>query len=240
MANPGTALIMGVGEGLGVALAKRFAAGGHAIAMVARDRDRLLPLADEISKTGAKVAAYSADTTDQDAVIAAFDQAETELGDIDVAIHNVNGRVVKSILEMEGPEFEGQWRAVCLGGMYVGREAAKRMVPRGAGSIFYTGGRGSRRAQSEFAAFAVAKFGARALAESMARELGPKGIHVAHFAIEATIAREPMLSRQPEAAAAEKFVDTAALAETFYQTHIQPRSCWSFEVDIRPWSEEFI
>jgi NAD(P)-dependent dehydrogenase (short-subunit alcohol dehydrogenase family) len=144
MSEAGTALIMGVGDGLGLSLARRFAAGGHAIAMVSRDKDRMQPFADEITQAGGTAIAYAADTTDQDAVIATFDQAEQQLGPIDVAIHNVNGRVVKSILEMEGPEFEGQWRAVCLGGLYVGREAAKRMLPRGQGSIFFTGGRGSR------------------------------------------------------------------------------------------------
>ncbi|MDA0240213.1 MAG: SDR family NAD(P)-dependent oxidoreductase, partial [Proteobacteria bacterium] len=228
-----------VGPGLGIALCDRFAAAGYNIAMISRDAANLEPFVEQVTKTGATATAYTADVTDQDAVIAAFDAAENDLGPVDIAIHNISGRVVKSILEMEGAEFEAQWRACCLGGLYVGREAAKRMLPREQGSIFFTGGRASRTAAAKFAAFAVAKFGVRALAQSMARELWPQGIHVAHFPVEATIAREPMITNNPELHKKGGMVATTSLAEQFYQTHIQPRDCWTFENDIRTWMDEF-
>lgn len=239
MAEGKTALIAGVGPGLGIALCDRFAAAGYNIAMVSRDAANLEPLRTQLSDREVAIQAYSADVTDQDAVIAAFNAAESELGPVQIAIHNINGRVIKSILDMEGPEFEGQWRACCLGGLYVGREAAKRMLPRKHGSIFFTGGRASRTAAANFAAFAVAKFGVRALAQSMARELWPQGIHVAHFPVEATIAREPMISNNPELHQSGGMVSTESLAEQFYQTHLQPRDCWTFENDIRTWMDEF-
>lgn len=240
MADQGAAVIVGVGSGLGIALCRRFAAAGHPIAMVAREADRLQSFAGELEATGAQVKAYPADATNEEAMITLFDAVENELGPVNIAVHNVNGRVVKSILEMESGAFEDMWRSVCLGGMHTGREAARRMVGRGQGSIFFTGGRGSRVGLDKFAAFAVAKFGLRALAQSMARELGPQGIHVAHFTVEATIDKEPFRSNNLELANDEGMVDTDALAEAYYQTHIQPRSCWTFENDLRPWREEFL
>jgi NAD(P)-dependent dehydrogenase (short-subunit alcohol dehydrogenase family) len=135
---------------------------------------------------------------------------------------------------------EGQWRAICLGGFLTAREAARHMLPRKAGTIAFIGGRGGRRGMAKFTAFAGAKAGVRSVAECVARELAPQGIHVAHFAVEATIGGEAARKRDPATAAADGLVDTAALAETVFQTHKQPRNCWAFEVDLRPWSEGFI
>jgi NAD(P)-dependent dehydrogenase (short-subunit alcohol dehydrogenase family) len=240
MSDPGTAIITGVGPGLGGALARRFAAAGHKVLMVSRNPDRLSPIADEITGAGGTARAHGADATDEAQVAELFDAAEKDFGPVEVAIHNAGFRIVKSILEMEADEIEGNWRNCCLGGFLVGREAARRMVSRGRGTILFTGGRGSRFAHSGFAAFAIAKFGVRALAQSMARELGPLGVHVAHFSVEGTIDNERVRAAMGDKLGPDGLIDTDALAEAYYQTHIQPRSCWTFEVDLRPWGETFV
>ena len=240
MLNPGTAILFGVGSGLGTALSRRFAEAGHAVAMVARDVEKLAPLAGEIMEGGGAVRVYAADAAQDDAVTRTFERAEAELGPVDVVVYNVGIRVHGPIMEQDTGEFEAVWRDSCLGGMIVGREAARRMVPRGQGSILFTGGRTSRSAGAGQAAFAVGKFGLRALAQSMARELAPQGIHVAHFIIEGGIDNEQSRKWSPEKVSLEDgLISTDALAELYLQTHRQPRNCWTFEVDLRPWHEPF-
>ena len=235
----GTTVVVGVGEGLGASLCRRFAAAGHPVAMAARDADKLAPLVREIDDGGGTAKAYAADTTEDDDVAQLFASAEADLGQIDIAIFNAGARYQASILDMPSDEFQNVWRTSCLGGMIVGREAARFMVPRGRGTILFTGGRPSRRAEAELAAFAVGKFGLRAVAESMARELAPKGIHVSHFVIESSIDNEPMRKRRPEKAAEDGLISKESLAELYYQTHCQPRSCWTFEIDLRTWQDPF-
>jgi NAD(P)-dependent dehydrogenase (short-subunit alcohol dehydrogenase family) len=239
-ADPKTALIVGVGAGLGSALARKFASEGYDLALAARNADRLAPLVAELEKTGVRAKAFATDATNEAAMAALFAEAEKALGPVAVAVHNVNGRVVKDLLDLSVAEFEQQWRAICLGGFLTGREAARHMMPRGKGTIVYIGGRGGRRGLAKFTAFAMAKAGVRSVAESLARELAPAGIHVAHIAVEATIGGERARQANPEQAAKDAFVDPAALAEVVYQTHIQPRNCWTFEIDLRSWSEPFI
>jgi NAD(P)-dependent dehydrogenase (short-subunit alcohol dehydrogenase family) len=235
-----TAVIVGVGVGLGTALARKFAQHGYNVALAARNGDRLAPLASELSKDGVTAKAYATDATSDESMKALFANAEKDLGPIAVAVHNVNGRVVKDLLDLSVADMEGQWRGICLGGFLTGREAARHMMPRGAGSIVFIGGRGGRKGLAKFTAFAGAKAGVRSVAECIARELAPAGIHVAHVAVEATIGGERARQTNPEQAAKDAFVDPDALAEVVYQTHMQPRNCWTFEVDLRPWSEAFI
>ena len=140
---------------------------------------------------------------------------------------------------MEAAEFEMIWRSSRLGGMIVGREAAKGMVARGQGTILFTGGRSSRRALAGWAAFAAGKFGLRAVAQAMAHELSPKGVHVAHMIIEGGIDNERTRELGNDKVGPDGLLATEALAEVYYQTHLQHRSCWAFEVDLRPWSEPF-
>ena len=234
-----TAVIVGTGSGLGAALARKFASQGFNLALSARNAERLAPLVKELEGKGVKARAFAVDATDEAGMKRLFADAEG-LGPVAVAIHNVNGRVVKDVLDLSVAEFEGQWRAICLGGFLTSREAARHMVQRGQGSIFYMGGRGARRGLAKFTAFAMAKAGLRSVAECLARELAPHGIHVAHFAVEGTIAGERVRQANPDQVAKDGVVDTAALAEVVYQTHTQPRNCWAFEVDLRPWSEPFI
>ena len=239
MPKLGTAVIVGVGADLGSSLCRRFAAAGHPIAMAARDANKLAPLIREIEERGGSAKAYTADATDEEAVAQLFCCAESELGQVEITIFNVGIRYQASILEMRSDEFQNTWRVSCLGGMIVGREAARAMVPRSCGTILFTGGIASRRADAELAAFAVGKFGLRAVAQSMARELAPRGIHVAHFIIEGHLDKEQHRKNHPQAAKDNGLVSTEALAELYYQTYCQPKSCWTFEVDLRPWKDPF-
>jgi NAD(P)-dependent dehydrogenase (short-subunit alcohol dehydrogenase family) len=239
MSELGTTVIVGVGEGLGASLGRRFAAAGHPVALAARDADKLAPLVNEIENNGGTAMAYAADAAEDENIANLFSSAEADLGPVDVAIFNAGARYQASILDMDSEKFQSVWRTSCLGGMIVGREAARLMAPRGRGTILFTGGRPSRRAEAELAAFAAGKFGLRAVAQSMARELAPKGIHVSHFIIEGGIDNQRMRKMRPEITAEDGLVSTVALAELYYQTHCQPRSCWNFEVDLRTWMDPF-
>lgn len=231
-----TALIVGAGPGLGTALAKKFAAEGYDLALAARNLDRVAQLAAELSKGGVTAKAFKVDVTSEEAMKALFADVEKSVGPIAVAVHNVNGRIVKDLLDLTVADMESQWRTITLGGFLTGREAARHMLPRGAGSIIFIGGRGGRRGMAKFTAFGSAKAGVRSVAECLARELAPGGIHVAHMAVEATIRGA---NANPDMVAKDAVVDPTALAEVVYQTHAQPKNCWTFEVDLRAWSEPF-
>lgn len=236
MANK-IALIVGAGPGLGTALAKKLTAEGYDVALAARNLDRVSGLAGELTKGATAAKAFKADVTDEASMKALFADVEKAMGPISVVVHNVNGRVVKDLLDLSVADMESQWRTICLGGFLTGREAARHMLPRGAGTIVYIGGRGGRRGIAKFTAFGSAKAGVRSVAECLARELAPSGIHVAHIAVEATIGGP---RANPEQVTKDAVVDPTALAEVVYQTHIQPRNCWTFEVDLRAWSEAFL
>ena len=243
MTAPGSVLILGVGPGLGASLARRFSTAGHPIAVAARDATRLAPLIDEITAAGGVARAYAADATDEGSVTSLVAAVENDLRPLDVAIFNASGRLRASILETETEPFVEAWRNACLGGMLLGREAARRMVPRGTGSILFTGATASTKGFAGSAGFAVGKFGLRALAQCMARELGPQGIHVAHFVIDGGIdnprTRERIAGTAPERMADDGLLSPDAIAESYYHTHCQPRSAWSHEIDLRPWRERF-
>ncbi|HZD26557.1 MAG TPA: SDR family NAD(P)-dependent oxidoreductase [Alphaproteobacteria bacterium] len=229
MAGAESCIVVGVGPGLGAAIGRRFAQAGHAVALAARHPERLAPIVQQIEGAGGSARAYGVDGTDEGQVIALFDQAEAELGPARVAVYNASGRVRKGIVEIGGEEFIGAWKRACYGGFLLGREAAKRMLPRGQGTILFTGATASVKAFPGSAGFAVGKYGLRALAESMARELHPKNIHVAHFVIDGAIGVDEGQSR----------LEPDAIAEAYYQAHAQHRSTWSWEVAIRPWVEAF-
>jgi len=230
MAEPQPAcVVLGVGPGLGASLVRRFAKAGYAVAASARDAYKLTDLVKEIELSGGRAMAYRCDAIAEKDVAELFVRAETDLGPVEVAVFNASGRVRKPIAEIEAQEFLDAWMRGCFGGFLLGREAARRMTPRGKGSILFTGATASMKGYANSAGFAVAKFGLRALAESMARELGPKGLHVAHFVIDGGIGRDEGDAR----------LDPDAIAETYYQTHLQARSAWSHSVEVRPWVEKF-
>ena len=236
------ALIAGVGDGLGGAVARRFAAAGFATVLVARSADRLERIADSIERAGGRGVAYGADLREEAAVEKLFDDVEAEVGTISVAVFNAGANYRNSILDTPADMFEKIWRLGCYAGFLIGREAARHMVPRGHGTIIFTGATASLRGSSQFAAFAAAKGGVRLVAQSIARELGPKGIHVASVIIDGMIDSPRVRERFPERVAhlpEDGMLKPADIAEVYFQIHQQPRSAWAFEVDLRPWAEKF-
>jgi NAD(P)-dependent dehydrogenase (short-subunit alcohol dehydrogenase family) len=240
--RPPVAVIAGVGEGLGFALGRRFAQAGYNVALAARTADRLARLAGEIQKAGHKAIPVPTDLREEQEVLALFDALESEHGPVEVAVYNAGANFRASILETPADMFEKIWRLGCYAGFLFGREAARRMSPRGRGTILFTGATASVRGGAHFAAFAAAKNGLRALAQSMARELGPKGIHVAHVVIDGMIDTAAVRSRFPDRVkdlGPEAMLAPDAIAELFFQIHAQPRSAWTMEADLRPYGEKF-
>ena len=228
--NPGTCIIVGVGPGLGASLARRFASAGHKVAVAARNVDKLASIVGDITGAGGTAKAYASDTTSEPDVAALFEAAEADLGAMDVSIYNASGRARGPIADTTLAEFTDAWERCCLGGFLVGREAARRLGPKGAGSILLTGATASMKGFPHSATFAAGKFALRGLAESMARELQPMGVHVAHFNIDGGIGVDE---------GGEARLRPDAIAETYYQTHMQHRSAWSHSVEVRPWVENF-
>jgi NAD(P)-dependent dehydrogenase (short-subunit alcohol dehydrogenase family) len=227
------ALIVGVGPGLGAALARRFAQGGLAVAVAARRVEALADLAREVGGR-----AYACDATEEASVEQLFAAVEKDLGRPNVAVYNAGAFSPGSVLEIDATEFERCWRALCLGGFLVGRRAAHTMLEAGRGTILLTGATASLRGGARFANLAVGNVGLRALAQSMARELGPKGIHVAHVIIDGQIRSERYAHLEKERPA-DGLLDPAAIAEAYWHLHMQSRSAWTLEIDLRPWVEKF-
>jgi NAD(P)-dependent dehydrogenase (short-subunit alcohol dehydrogenase family) len=237
------ALVVGAGPGLGGAVCRRFAGAGYAIAAVRRRHgDELAALCDEIAAAGGSARGFETDARSEDQVVELFDRVESELGEIEVVVFNPGANVNFPIRDTTLRTFRKVWELACLAGFLVGREAARRMTPRGRGTILFTGATASVRGGSGYAAFASAKAGLRSLAQSMARELSPAGIHVAHVVIDGAIDTpwirenfgEALAARGPDAMLAPDDV-----AATYLAVHQQPRSAWTFELDLRPWVERW-
>jgi NAD(P)-dependent dehydrogenase (short-subunit alcohol dehydrogenase family) len=233
------AVIVGAGPGLGCALGRRFAKAEMNVALAARNTERLGSLAVECSGIGHAGRAYDCDATDEQAVEDLFARVRADLGEPDVVVYNAGAFVPHGILETSAEEFERCWRVGCFGGFLVGRAAARAMLEnRRGGTILFTGATASLRGSARFHNLAVGKFGLRALAQSMARELQPMGIHVAHVVIDGRI-RPQATVEQTGAGQGDDLLDPAAIAEAYYQLYIQPRSAWTLEMDLRPWVEKF-
>jgi NAD(P)-dependent dehydrogenase (short-subunit alcohol dehydrogenase family) len=224
MSKKDVALVVGVGPGLGAALVRRFAAGGMAVGAAARREERLRDLVHE---AGGRT--FACDATREDEVDALFRNLDASLGAPSLVVYNAGAFLPRTVVETEAADFERCWRALCFGGFLVGRAAARAMVGRGAGTILFTGATASLRGSARFVNLAVGKFGLRALAQSMARELGPQGVHVAHVIIDGQIGQ----------AEGDRQLQPDAIAETYWHLHLQPRSAWTHEMDLRPWSEKF-
>jgi NAD(P)-dependent dehydrogenase (short-subunit alcohol dehydrogenase family) len=236
MSESETVIIVGVGPGLGLALVETFAGAGMKVAMAARKTahlDALLP-----DDRGGRIRTYPCDTTDPAAVEGLFEQATAELGAPDVAVYNAGAFRPGGILEIAPDDFESCWKVGCYGGFLVGQAAAKRMVPRGRGTILFTGATAALRGGAGFANLAVPKFGLRALSQSMARELGPQGLHVAHVVIDGIIDAERSRGLK-ESDAPDARLAPEAIAANYLMLHRQPRSAWTQELDLRPWVEKF-
>lgn len=236
------ALVAGVGDGLGSAVARRFARGGFQTVIVARSADRLARIAGEIEAAGGRGIAYVADVREETAVAKLFDDVEAQIGPVSVAVFNAGANYRASVLDTPSDMFEKVWRLGCYAGFIVGREAARHMAPRGHGTIIFTGATASLRGAAQFAAFAAAKGGLRQVAQSMARELGPRGIHVASVIIDGMIDSQRVRDRFPERVAQlpeDGMLKPADVAEVYWQLHQQPRSAWTLEADLRPYAERF-
>jgi NAD(P)-dependent dehydrogenase (short-subunit alcohol dehydrogenase family) len=241
--RPKVALVVGAGDFIGAAIARRFAAGGFTVAVGRRTADKLAPLVEEIEGSGGKARAYALDARDESRIEAVFADIETNLGPLEVVVFNVGANVRFPLRDTTSRVFRKVWEMACWAGFLTGREAAKYMVPRGRGTILFTGATASLRGGSGFAAFASAKFGLRALAQSMARELGPENIHVAHLVIDAGVdtawVRERIASAggDPNALPADALMNPASVAEAYWNLYRQTPDAWTFELDLRPHRE---
>ena len=227
-------VVVGVGPGLGAACCRRFAAAGFQVAMLARNESRL----EELEKSIPGSRRFAADVSDAKQISEALQRVRSELGPIDVVVYNAARGTFGSFLEIEPEDFERNFRVNALGLLYVARDVAPAMVEAGRGSIIVTGNTSARRGKAHFAAFAPTKAAQRILAEAMARDLGPKGVHVAYVVIDAVIDLPWTRERSPDRPD-EFYARPVALAETVYQLSEQDRSAWSFEVDLRPFGEEW-
>ena len=231
-----TAIVFGVGPGLGWALARRFAAANMEVAAVARDKAKLNSLIR--SEGSHDIRPYAADVSSGDDVLRVFDGVDRDLGEPDLVVFNAGAFQKANVLDIDSADFERCWRIGCLGGLLVAQAAARRMVKRGHGTIIFTGATAALRGSAGFANLAVPKFGLRALAQSMARELGPQGVHVGFVIIDGQIESE-RYRHLVEERGEDSLLAPDAIAELYLQLHRQPRSAWSHEIDVRPWSEKF-
>ena len=236
--NGRVAAVLGVGPGLGAALARRFAGEGFAIAMMARREDSLARIRQDIVNDGGTALPVSTDATDADSVAAAFKRVRDELGDPEVLVYNAGAFQIGGVLEISPAQFDESFRANCAGAFYAAREVLSAMVEAGRGTILLTGASAALRGKARFSALAVGKFGLRALAQSMAREFGPQGIHVSHVIIDGQIntpsIREMMPDREEHT-----LLSPDSIAETYWQLHTQDRTAWTLEADLRPSVESF-
>ncbi|MFA5915786.1 MAG: SDR family oxidoreductase [Burkholderiales bacterium] len=233
-------LVVGAGDATGGAIARRFAREGYIACVTRRHADKLAPLVAQIEAEGGKAQAFGSDARKEDEVAQLFAEIEREIAPIEVAVFNIGANVRFPITETTARVYYKVWEMGCFGGFLVGREAARVMLPRARGSIFFTGATASLRGGNGYAAFAGAKHGLRALAQSMARELGPKGIHVAQLIVDAAIDTEFIRENFPQRYALkqqEGIVNPEAIAEAYWQLHRQPRNAWTHEMDLRPWME---
>jgi len=233
-------LVVGAGDATGGAIARRFAREGYIACVTRRHADKLAALVARIETEGGVAHAFASDARKEDEVIALFAQIEKNIAPIEVAVFNIGANVRFAITETTARVYYKVWEMGCFGGFLMGREAARAMLPRARGTIFFTGATASLRGREGFAAFAGAKHALRALAQSMARELGPKGIHVAQIIVDGAIDTEFIRDNFPQRHALkerEGIVDPEAIAEAYWQLHRQPRNAWTHEMDLRPWIE---
>ncbi len=239
-----TVAVIGAGDFIGAEIAKKFAAEGFTIFAGRRNGDKLAPLVAEIEAMGGKIFARSLDARKEDEVTAFLNDADAH-APLEVCIFNVGANVNFPILETTERVFRKVWEMACYSGFLAGREAARLMLARGTGKIFFTGATASLRGGSGFAAFASAKFGLRALAQAMARELGPKNIHVAHLIIDSGVDTAWVRERREQLWGKEALdnpdllMPPSSVAASYWQLYQQPRSAWTFEMEIRPFGEKW-
>jgi len=236
------ALVIGAGDATGGAIARRFAREGMVACVVRRQADKLEPLINQIEAEGGTAVGFGSDARKEENVVELVSRIEREIGPIEVMVFNIGANVPCSILEETGRKYFKIWEMACFGGFLYGRESARRMVSRGRGTILFTGATAGLRGSANFASFAGAKHALRALAQSMARELGPMNIHVAHVVVDGAIDTEFIRENFPERYATKSddgILNPEHIAENYWYLHTQARDAWTHELDLRPWREHW-
>ena len=254
MQNKKVCLVIGAGDATGGAVAKRFAREGFTVCVTRRSLDKLQPLLKQIQQAGGVAHGFASDARNEDDVISLIDHIETHFGPIEVLVFNIGANSPNSILTETTRRYTKMWEMACLAGFLNGREVAKRMVSRSSeadqltggisqkGTIIFTGATASLRGSAHFAGFSGGKMALRGLAQSMARELGPLGIHVAHTIIDGAIDTEFIRTLFPERYALKDqggIINPDRIAEAYWMLHQQPRDAWTHELDLRPYMEKF-
>jgi NAD(P)-dependent dehydrogenase (short-subunit alcohol dehydrogenase family) len=240
----GVCLVVGAGDGVGAAIARAFARDGLTVCLTRRPRnlDQLEATARSIRDEGGQAHAFGVDAREEGEMIALFDRIEAQIGPLEVVVFNIGANVWFPITETTTRVYSKVWEMAALSGFVTGREAARVMTPRGAGTILFTGATASVRGRAEFSAFSGAKHALRALAQSMARELGPKGVHVAHVIVDGSIDGTFTRGRMPDfeqRLANDQILKPDEIARNYVWLHRQGRSAWTHEMDLRPWTESW-
>ena len=235
-------LVIGAGDATGAAVARRFAREGYVACVTRRSEEKLAPLVERIRAEGGEAHGFGSDARKEEEMVALVDRIERDIAPIEVAVFNVGANVRFDVTETTSRVYFKVWEMACFGGFLMGREVARRMLPRVRGTIIFTGATASLRGRAGFSAFAGAKHALRALAQSMARELGPQGIHVAHPIIDGAIDTDFIRTTFPDLYARKEeggILDPEHIAEAYWQLHLQPRDAWTHEMDLRPWTESW-
>jgi NAD(P)-dependent dehydrogenase (short-subunit alcohol dehydrogenase family) len=236
------ALVVGAGDATGSAIARRFAREGYVACVSRRNAEQLRPLLESIRSAGGEAHGFGSDARDEAQVAELVERIEATIGPIEVFVFNVGANVPSRVLDETPRKFRKIWELACFAGFLTGQAAARRMATRGRGTIIFTGATASLRGSAGFAAFAAAKHGLRALAQSMAREFGPENIHVAHVVIDGAIDTAFIRDNFPDKysdKARDGILSPEHIADTYWHLHRQPRDAWTFEMDLRPWMERW-
>ncbi len=242
MSERRSVLVIGAGDATGGAIARRFAREGLVACVTRRTFDKLQPLVEQIRAEGGEAHGFASDARKEIDVETLVAHVEREIAPIEVAVFNIGANVRFDVTDTTERVYRKVWEMAALAGFLMGREVAKAMLPRGRGTILFTGATASLRGSAGFAAFAGAKHALRALAQSMARELGPQGIHVAHIVVDGAIDTQFIAENFPERYALKEqdgILDPEAIAENYWNLHRQTRSAWTHELDLRPWMEKW-
>ncbi|WP_454732701.1 MULTISPECIES: SDR family oxidoreductase [Cupriavidus] len=235
-------LVIGAGDATGGAIARRFAREGYIACVTRRNADKLAPLVAQIEAEGGSAHAFGSDARKEEEMAALFREIEANIAPVEVAVFNIGANVRFDVVDTTARVYFKVWEMACFAGFLMGREAARVMLPRQRGSIFFTGATASLRGRAGFSAFAGAKHGLRALAQSMARELAPKGLHVAHPIIDGAIDTEFIRENFPERYKLKEqdgILNPEHIADAYWMLHQQPRDAWTHELDLRPWIESW-
>lgn len=240
--NAKVVLVIGAGDATGGAIARRFAREGYIACVTRRSAEKLQPLVDNIRTEGGQAHGFASDARKEEDVAALVEQIESTIGPIEAFVFNIGANAPCSILEETARKYFKIWEMACFSGFLTGQAVARRMVTRGRGTILFTGATAGLRGAANFAAFAGAKHGIRALAQSMARELGPMNIHVAHVVVDGAIDTAFIRDNAPDLYATKDqdgILNPEHIADNYWFLHSQPRDAWTFELDLRPWRERW-